>query len=158
MVYLASEESGPSVDKLVEGWTQFAEEMRVNGGFDWFITLTFNDDVTPDKAKKELSRWVDRINRNSHGKRWRNGGTGVTGICALAFPDVKYGTHIHGLLGGTEPHLRRRYEEEWKQRNGWARIRVYDDDKGRGAIRYICRHLNFGAEMLALSPTESLIH
>jgi hypothetical protein len=106
--------------------------------WDYFVTLTFRNEVGPATADRRFRRFIARI-EDIHGGA-------VQWVKAQTLQRWRGVPHVHALLlgaGGLESMMM----IKWWGRNGpgWARMRpIYE---AAGAIRYLVGHIGFGAEI-----------
>lgn len=90
--------------------------------WDRIVTLTFGDAVSLDKARREVGKWIRRLERNSQQSvpafyAVERGGSGLR--------------HVHALIAGTARLTIRQIEKAWKG-GGFTEIERFDPTR-RGA-------------------------
>ena len=121
----------------------------------WLATLTFQDNVHPEAARKKYGRWIDWVNRRAHGRRYRRWTKGV--YWALATELQKRGViHFHALLADAEDLnlrvSRKDARNRWYEIEGIARIDPITH--GLGAVtNYVSKYVVKGGD---LELSESL--
>ena len=85
----------------------------------WFVTLTFNDDIHPESARKLYGRWVNYVNRQAYGSRYRKRTKGVCWALASEL-QVRGVLHYHALVGDVEDLNNRVSRKD--ARNYWYEI------------------------------------
>jgi len=99
--------------------------------WDWWCTLTFRNEYTPDAATRAFLRFASWLRHDSPGVGYFVGHE-VGRLGRL---------HLHALIGGLEPHVQRTAAaRRWERRHGHARIFPYDRD--RGAAHYIAKYVS----------------
>ena len=115
----------------------------------WFVTLTFKDEVHPEAARKRYGRWIDYVNRQAYGSRYRKRTKGV--FWALAAEPQKRGVlHYHALVGDVE-NLNNRVSRK-DARNRWYEIegigRVDPITHTMGAVtNYVSKYITKGGDI-----------
>lgn len=144
-------------------------EMISRYEYDLFVTLTFQEDISHEKAFKRFKKWLGSLNKKLFGWRYKRKGLGIRYV--VAFESQKRGTlHFHALLGANGlKELNMEYMAKlWKcngQRdkngilldrmvNGHADIKVYDPEQG--AIQYMTKHIYRGGEIYIDAPRNEL--
>jgi hypothetical protein len=146
-----------------EEWVRFVQELdRRVGGFDWFTTLTFQDETHPESAIKAFHRWVHGMNRKIYGVRYtQRPADGISSVVAIEY-QRRGVVHFHALQGGTKARSGRlltkdaqaffvvteRHErayrrlaamDAWFEMAGIARIFQYRREGG--AERYVSKYI-----------------
>ena len=123
----------------------------------WFVTLTFKDRVHPEAARKRYGRWIDYVNRQAYGSRYRKRTKGV--FWALASEPQRRGVlHFHALVGDVEDLNNRVSRAD--ARNRWYAIegigRVDPIINRLGAVtNYVSKYVAKGGDIeLSESLTE----
>jgi len=99
--------------------------------WDWWCTLTFRNEYSPDAATRAFLRLTDWLRKDSPGVGYFVGHE-VGRLGRL---------HLHALIGGLEPYVQRTAAaKRWDRRHGHARIFPYDPD--RGASHYIAKYVS----------------
>jgi hypothetical protein len=123
--------------------------------WNWFATLTFKNEIHPERAYKCLKIFLHQLNRAIFGKRYYKRGEGV--IYLLATEYQKRGVmHFHLLLSLIPRKNERRnnninlkrveWKEKWKKiSNGIARIYPYRNILG--AEYYITKYITKDGEI-----------
>jgi hypothetical protein len=117
----------PTQRQLREAWGQFLSQFP----WDWFVNLTFRDEVPTFRAYRIVGRFLRDLEANA-------------GVPIHWFRSDEYGArfgkfHMH-LLVGNVAHPRRLYwMDEWNRRAGYARILPFDDK--RGAVFYVAKYI-----------------
>jgi hypothetical protein len=117
----------PTRRQLREAWGQFLSQFQ----WDWFVSLTFRDEVPTFRAYRILGRFLRDLEA-------------AAGVPIYWFRADEYGArlgrfHMHLLIGNVA-HLRRLYwMDEWNRRAGYARILPFDDSKG--AVFYVAKYI-----------------
>jgi hypothetical protein len=70
--------------------------------FDWFATFTFKDRIHPEAAEKAFRVWVNKLNCNLYGRKWRDRQpNGIKWVRGLEWQ--KRGViHYHALVPGVK--------------------------------------------------------
>lgn len=81
-------------DQLQEAWADFVNDFP----WQWFVTLTFRDEVHPEKAMKLFRVWIRALNYYLFGKSATRKGRSVYYVVAHEYQ--KRGVlHFHALIG-----------------------------------------------------------
>ncbi len=129
--------------RLREAWGQFLSRYP----WDWFVNLTFRDEVPTFRAYRILGRFLRDLEAAAE-------------VPILWFRADEYGArlgrfHMH-LLIGNAAHLRRLYwMDEWNRRAGYARILPFDDRKG--AVFYIAKYITKQGGEWAISENLGML-
>ncbi len=113
---------------LVEAWGQFLSQFS----WDWFVTLTFRDEVNSFRAHRLFSQFVRELEQ-------------AAGVPIFWFRADEIGPHggrfhIHALIGNVA-HLRRMtWVDRWDRLAGYARILPFDAKRG-GAPYYCAKYV-----------------
>jgi len=121
-------------------------------GFKYFITLTFDKEVSPSTGKKILGRFITRLNEREYGKHYYRGDEGLVVYVAEERHAERPVIHYHGLICKECPLLTAKYcEDAWKKvGGGFSLIRSYDPN--RHAVEYISKYVRFGGEIDVYFP------
>lgn len=127
-----------------ESWADWLKDDR--WGWQYFVTLTFKQDVHPEQANRCFRRWVRRINEKTFGKRYRRSGQGITWVRGLEF-QRRGVIHFHALFSGL-PELWSRFGamslwENLVDNSGFARIFPYRV----AASNYISKYVSKGGDL-----------
>jgi hypothetical protein len=103
--------------------------------FEWFATLTFKNEVSPQAAKKHFLKWVRKLCIGEHLR-----------VAALIIYNRASYPHLHALMLGRNRDGKtlndasiERWQEEWSSYRYGCKIRqVYDLE---GASRYIAKNI-----------------
>lgn len=124
---------------LRDAWVELLSRYE----FQWFLTLTFKEEIHPEAAFKKFRMFVNHINRVLYGRRWmRRPHGGVYWVLALEWQ--KRGVlHFHGLMGDVEDlnaRIRRLdCMDYWKEIAGFAKI---EEVKNFDAVnRYVSKYV-----------------
>jgi hypothetical protein len=123
--------------QLTEAWGEFLSQFS----WDWFVTLTFRDEVKSFRAHR-LFGYLMRDLETAAGVPIFWFRSDEIGECGGRF-------HMHALIGNVA-HLRRLYwMDEWNRRAGYARILPFDCR--RGAAYYVAKYVTKQLSDWALS-------
>jgi hypothetical protein len=122
--------------------------------FTWFCTFTFKDEKHPEAADKAFRVWINTLNRELYGKRWKNRiPGGVLWVRALEWQkrDV---VHYHALVVGVPTdrdesiRLAQRYQRVWlvDLECGFARLDIIDD-RQTAVHKYVSKYTSKGGEI-----------
>lgn len=128
--------------RLILAWTEFLSRWE----WDWFLTLTFRDEVHPERADKLFRVFVSQINRELFGNRWYKHGDGIRWVRALEM-QRRGVIHYHALFGGAGLSDVRRlfWMDRWFELAGIARI---EPPRDRGAVHsYVAKYVVKGGEI-----------
>jgi len=135
-------------ETLAQAWRKFIGRFPMQ----WFCTLTFTEDVHPERAAKLFRLFIRRLNRELYGGHFER--RGVEGVFwVLAWEYQKRGVlHFHALLGDVEDlntRARRLYwMDQWKgfgPPSGIARIEAIDS---QDAVRsYVTKYVVKGGQI-----------
>jgi hypothetical protein len=112
---------------LLEGWGQLLSRFL----WDWFLTLTYRDEVKSFRAHRLYQVFVREIEK-------------AAGLPIFWFRADEIGPHggrfhIHALIGNVA-HLRRMFwVDRWNELAGFARILPFD--ARRGAAHYVAKYV-----------------
>lgn len=138
-------------DSLHEAWTGFVGRFEP---FDWYLTLTFREEVHPEQADRRYSRFVRQVNESLFGRRFREKRQGIYHVRAIEY-QRRGVLHFHSLMGGGVWKLRRlSYMDLWFAENGIARIEPYDPNLG--AKGYLSKYVSKGGELDIFLPPLKL--
>lgn len=111
----------------------------------WFVTFTFKEEIHPESADKLFRVWVNKVNREIYGQRWRKKASGgIKWVRALEWQ--KRGVlHYHALVANVGYASREKWAAEWAKlgedsKAGFIRIDQYDDTLG-GAEAYLSKYV-----------------
>lgn len=117
----------------------------------WFCTFTFKSPTHPETADKAFKHFVNLINRDQFGKRWKKKQEG--GMCWVrALEWQKRGViHYHALISGlrkSSTQVARQAEYLWNEElgNGFARIDLIKGDPMK-ASAYCSKYVTKGGEL-----------
>lgn len=124
--------------RVRDGWA----ELIARYPWEWFVTLTFTEDIHPETAEKSMRYWIKQLNRDLYGCRWyKKHPFGVYWISAIEYQ--KRGVlHLHLLMNGVKSARRLSYMDMWNDlgnKNGFARI--YPVDNLEAVSRYLCKYV-----------------
>jgi len=132
-------------DDLRAAWANYLASYP----WQWFVTLTFKDEIHPESARKKFGRWIDYVNRQAYGSRYRKRTKGV--FWALASEPQKRGVlHYHVLVGDVEDLNNR--VSRGDARNRWYDIegigRVDPITHRMGAVtNYVSKYIAKGGDI-----------
>jgi len=130
--------------RVHDGWA----ELIVRYPWQWFVTLTFTDDIHPEAALKSMRVWLSKLNRELFGRRWNEKiPYDVYWIAAIEYQ--KRGViHFHLLINGVRDTRRLSYMDIWANmgnKNGWARVEPVK--KNIAASTYVSKYVTKGGEI-----------
>jgi hypothetical protein len=135
-------------EALAQAWRRFLAPFPMQ----WFCTLTFTEDVHPERAAKLFRLFVRRLNRQLYGAHFER--RGLEGIFwVLAWEYQKRGVlHFHALLGDVEDLNTRARRLDWMDQwhgfgspAGIARIEAIDS---QDAVRdYVTKYVTKGGQI-----------
>jgi hypothetical protein len=115
--------------------------------WDFFVTLTFYDEVTPIGGKRRVNRWLREIERcaSTGNFRWvRSGGFGPVPE-GFDQSDPHAGLYIcHVMLGGTDSFDVEWWKRRWNSIGGSAYIEHFHRKRVVKAIRHMLEDLRPG--------------
>lgn len=136
---------------LEQGWVEL---ISMYEPYHWYGTLTFQEQIHPDIAKKRFSRFIRKINEELYGRRYREKNLAVPWVHVIEYQKRNV-VHFHFLIGGDVWKLERlKYKYLWEKNfmpqeeetiNGFARIDEYDP--GLGAKFYLTKAIRFRSEI-----------
>ena len=124
-----------------------------NYNWDWYVTLTFRDDVNNKKAFKLFNTWKIDLKKASNNK--------IQYVMIIEKSKFREDIpHIHLLLSGAKYEKPNEWEGKWFSIAGIAMIELYDSNMG--AKYYLGEKIARGYSEMKFSkgliaPTESLI-
>lgn len=125
--------------RLREAWAKFLGSIW----FQWFATLTFENNVHPEAALKRYQRFTNDLNRELYGRRWMKQPLG--GIYwVVAVERQKRGVvHLHALMGDPDNLnvvvRRLTWMDKWNEIAGFARIEAIRSNDA--ALRYVTKYV-----------------
>lgn len=130
--------------RAAEGWKKFLDDPR--WCWQWFVSLTFTEEIHPEQAEKYFSRWIRQVNVISFGKHFLKRGRGVTWIRGIECQ--KRGViHFHALFSGLPESfnnfLAMKLWEDTGKKCGFSRIYPY---RG-GACAYMSKYVGKGGDL-----------
>jgi len=118
--------------QLVEGWGQFLIQFF----WDWFVTLTFRDEVPSFRAHRQFEWFMRQLER-------------AAGMPIFWFRADEIGLrggrfHIHALVGNVGNLRRMTFIDLWNEKVGFARIWPFDSKRGAAyyCAKYIAKQVN----------------
>jgi hypothetical protein len=115
--------------------------------WEWFVTMTFTEDVHPEAAVKKWRLWASKLARSLYGARWSKK-PHLYWVVSIEFQ--KRGVlHLHGLIVGVRDARRLTWMDEWEgldYKTGYARIYPVEDNLK--ASRYVSKYVSKGGEIL----------
>ena len=98
--------------------------------WDWWCTLTFKTEYSPDAADRAFRRWTAELRKDSP----------ALGFFVGHEIGRQGRLHLHALIGGLETHVQRTVAwRRWFRRHGRAQLQPYDSD--RGATNYAAKYV-----------------
>ena len=130
--------------RVRDGWAELIGRYP----WEWFVTLTFTDDIHPEAALKALRVWLSKLNRELFGHRWyKRVPYGVYWVVAIEYQ--KRGViHLHLLINGVGDTRRLTWMDNWLDmgnKNGWARIEAVETNKA--VSRYLSKYVTKDGEI-----------
>lgn len=108
--------------------------------WEWFVTLTFSEDIQPDAAFKKTRVWLSTLAAHIYGRRWYRTGA-LHWICAQEYQ--KSGrVHFHLVVAGVRDTRRLTWMDRWNNLDavtGYARIEAVDSNEG--CSHYLAKYL-----------------
>lgn len=108
--------------------------------WEWFVTLTFAEDIHPKAALKKVSVWNSKLAASIYGRHWYKSG-GLYWVCAEEYQ--KQGrVHYHLLIAGVQNTRRLTWMDNWMKLDrctGWARIEEVISKSGTS--HYLAKYL-----------------
>jgi len=118
--------------QLTEGWGQFLPGFP----WDWFVTLTFRDEVVSFRAHRLFASLVRQIEK-------------AAGLPIFWFRADEIGScggrvHIHALMGNVAQLRRMYWVDRWNEMAGYARILPFDSKRGAAyyCAKYVAKEIN----------------
>jgi len=124
-------------------WVRF---IKGNGPWEWFVTLTFTDDISEKEARRLTRRWLARVRQ---GARTRAGRTVPFGWVMAVEYTTNARVHLHLLVkadGALTGLPRYRWQQRWESvgdKCGMARV---DPARGR-ASPYLTKYIGKGGRL-----------
>lgn len=130
------------------GWADWLLSDEWN--WQWYLTLTFIEDVHPEQANRYYCKFVRLNNERIYGKRYRRYNKGITWVRGLEY-QRRGVIHFHSLFSGLpsywqDEEYRFRAMKDWEgtaEKCGFARIYPYKE----GACAYISKYISKGGEL-----------
>ncbi|WOJ97973.1 hypothetical protein R0137_05205 [Congregibacter brevis] len=114
--------------------------------WEWFVTLTFAEDLNPDAAMKKVRVWLSRLAASLYGRRWYKNGA-LYWICAEEYQ--KQGRiHFHLVIAGVRNTRRLTWMDKWQfldRKTGFARIEAVESNSG--SSHYLAKYLGKDGEI-----------
>jgi len=137
--------SEDDIAKLEHYWAKF---ISVNGPWEWFVTLTFKDDVSLGYALKTVRVYLARIHQAA---QTRSGHKVSFGWVMAVEPTTSGRLHLHLLVkasGALVTLPRFRWECRWKNAGGNCGIAKVLPAK-RAAAPYLCKYVTKNGQLNA---------
>lgn len=122
--------------------------------FHWYGTLTFQEQIHPDKAIRRFLKFIRKINEELYGKGYRKRNLSVSWVYVIENQKRKV-IHFHFLIGGDVWKLNKfKYMRLWETNfklnqndsiNGYSRI--YDYNPDLGAKYYLTKSIKYKSEI-----------
>ena len=142
--------TSPNRAKLRRAIIQWLPEWK----WEWYVTLTFGEEVHPEYALRRFRIWIDWVNRKLYGRNYRKKGVGVHWVCFLEHQFTGR-VHFHALLGDvTELNSRLSIvdaKHRWNKTDGFADAQIVYG-KIRTLLQYMSKEIG---ETLAVPRVES---
>jgi len=117
-----------SVYYLPQLWADFLSTFQ----WDWFITVTPDDNPHPEALDKLRDTFIHHLNQQIYGRSyWKDKNKGV--FWAFGMERQRRGTpHIHGLIGGIPDFMSPNIEYNWLRDHGaqFSKIESYRPNAG----------------------------
>ena len=130
-------------------WGEFLYRYR----WEWFVTLTFAEDVGIEAAVKKQRYWCNLLAKEIYGRKWATNGS-LYWVSALEYQ--KNGRiHFHVLIKGVKHSHRLRWMDRWHKMDiftGFARIEPVKNRRNSGL--YVAKYVSKGCE-INFSPNLS---
>lgn len=135
---------------LANDWASMIDQLA-----DWkiFATLTFEDDVYPDVAKRKLYRLIRRLNEDVFGKKYRRivGHSYFSYVIGIEY-QIREVVHFHMLID--QPINFRLAHKLW---NSWAGFAWFDKVKSQeDATKYLSKYVVKGGEVIPFTAKKKL--
>lgn len=140
----------------IDGWVTMMDRQDLYPGYNWWVSLTFRQDVSVDQAEVAARVFLNAINRKRFGQRYQKRGKNIVAVYSVGPGKVNNRIHIHMLIGDVECLDTTRFLRIWNNKYGIPKIQKYDPSKGSGAKRYIANHLRRGGEIYVVAPPQSI--
>ena len=114
----------------------------------WFVTLTFTDDVHQERAFKLYRVWISKLNRHLFGPRWhKREPFGVFWV--MAYELTKGGRiHLHALLSGVAETRRLDWMDNWSALDEIAGYpRIWPVANQVAVSMYVTKYVTKGGEI-----------
>jgi hypothetical protein len=118
--------------QLVEGWGEFLIQFL----WDWFVTLTFREEVVSFRAHRLFATFVREIEKAAE-------------VPIFWFRADEIGPrggrfHIHALIGNVAQLRRMYWIDRWNEMAGYARILPFDSKRGAAyyCAKYVAKQIN----------------
>ena len=123
--------------KLQLAWGEFLYRYR----WEWFVTLTFAEDIGKEAAIKKQRHWCNLIAKDIYGRKWSEKGK-LYWVCALEYQ--KYGRiHFHLLLKGVKNSHRLSWMDRWHELDRYTGIARIGPVKNRfGTGMYLTKYVS----------------
>lgn len=128
-------------------WIEFIKRYQ----YEWYLTLTFKFEVSPEHAVRQFNHFIRKINEQVYGRRYREKKQGVHFVRVIE--NQQRGViHFHSLIGGGSETLSRwELSRIWHSNNGIADIQPYDPSQR--AIEYLTKTISKGGEIDIYHPS-----
>jgi len=146
------------LDPLHAAWSEFISRQP----WQWFVTFTFKEQIHPESADKLWRVWLNKLNRDLYGQRWRKKPSGgVKWVRALEYQ--KRGVlHYHALIANVGCASSDKWASVWTtlgetSKAGFIKIDQYDESRG-GAEAYLSKYVTKGGQVDISDNFQANIH
>ena len=124
--------------RVRDGWAELINRYP----WEWFVTLTFITNIHPEAALKAMKHWINLLNVELYGRRWRKKPPyGVYWAACIEY-QLRGVIHLHLLMAGVQNARRLTYMDTWLNlgnKNGFARVEPVQSQTK--ASNYLCKYV-----------------
>jgi hypothetical protein len=117
--------------------------------WEWFITMTFSQDVHPERALKLFAVWRSKLNRKIYGRNWyKKHPHGIQTVLGIERTKANR-IHFHAVARLVKDAHRLQNMDSWynlDETTGFARISNVDSTEA--VSQYVCKYITKDAEVV----------
>ena len=134
-------------DKLHKAWAGFLSTQD----WQWFVTFTFKEEIHPEAADKLYRVWLNKLNRELYGQRWRKKPSGGVKWCRALEWQKRGVLHYHALISNSGYASSTMIARIWEKlgedsKAGFIKVDQYDESLG-GAEAYLSKYVAKGGQV-----------
>jgi len=129
-----------SMAELQDAWVKLLDPVP----WQWFMTLTFRDEIHPEAADKRFRHLISMGNRELYGPRWAKKEKGIA--WARAIEKQRRGViHMHALVSGVGDLSPLSFMARWHELSGFSKIEPIRNSLA--VRRYVSKYVRKGGEI-----------